>query len=193
MPDRIINLRQKTESPQKSGRKKKKAKIKKPARKTKPAKKKSIQTIEWRAPEFIKYKKEKSWFLWAGLIFLAVLIYAIFTKNVFLIITVCLAAFTVYVYALKKPRNIRFGISGKGIKIENQLYAFNNLKSFWIFYDPPEIKELSIRSKKMMMPYIRIPLGKQNPVEIRELLLKFLPERQHKESAIDALARRFRF
>ena len=43
------------------------------------------------------------------------------------------------------------------------------------------------------MPYIKISLGEQNPVKVRQTLLKYLPERKHKESLIDNLARGLRF
>ena len=35
--------------------------------------------------------------------------------------------------------------------------------------------------------------SKKNPVEIRRILIKYLPERKHKESAIDNLARSLKF
>lgn len=149
--------------------------------------------IEWTAPEFTKYKKEKSWFISLGIIILALIVIAIILKNFLLVIGLILAAFVIYIYAQKEPRKIQFSISGKGIRADQNIYKFEDLKSFWIFYNPPEIKELSLRSKKMLMPYIRIPLEDQNPVEMRKLLLKFLPERRHKESIIDTWARRIRF
>jgi len=104
-----------------------------------------------------------------------------------------LTAVVLYIYALKKPRKIKFSISGRGIQVDQSLYGFDGLKSFWIFYEPPEIKELSIRSKKKFIPYVKIPLGNQNPAEIRKFLLKFLPERKHQESIAETLAKKIRF
>jgi hypothetical protein len=152
----------------------------------------SIEKIEWTAAEFVEYKKDKRWFFYAGLITIGLIIIAILIKNFLLAVIVLLAAVTVYIYSVKEPRKIIFSISGQGIQIDKQIYDFENLKSFWIFYNS-EIKELSIRSKKAIMPYIKIPLGKQDPVEVRELLLKFLPEKKHQESVIDNWARRLRF
>ncbi len=153
----------------------------------------SINKIEWVAPEFTKYKKNKQWFVLPTLIALAVIIVAILLKNVLLIIIIILVTFIIYIYALKEPKKIKFSISGKGIQINEHLHELKDLRSFWIFYDPPGIKEISLRSKKMFMPYIKIPLGKQNPVEVRKLLLKFLPEKKHRESKIDELARKSKF
>ncbi len=163
--------------------------------------KKYIQTkIEWTALEFKKYKKNKKWFISLGIIAIIIVIIAIFLKNFLLVVATILAVFAIYIYAKKEPRKIKFSISGKGIQINQNIYRFEDLKSFWIFYEPaspaggpPEIKEISIRSKKTLMPYIKIPLGSQSPVEVRKLLLKFLPEKKHQESIIDKWTRQSRF
>lgn len=156
--------------------------------------KKTIPTkIEWTAPEFKKYKKGKKWFVLPVLIASVVIIAAILLKNLLLVIATILTVFVVYIYAKKEPRKIKFSISGNGVQIDQVVYKFEDLKSFWIFYEPPEVKEISIRSKKAFMPYIKIPLNDQNPAEVRRLLLKFLPEKRHKESVIDEWARRSGF
>ncbi len=149
--------------------------------------------IEWVAPEFIKHKKGERWFILPGLIAVALIIIAIILKNFLFVIGIIIASLAVYTYAKKEPRKIKFTIGGKGIQIDNQTHRFEDLKSFWVFYEPPEIKELSIRSKKMFMPYIKIPLNDQNPAKIRKLLLKFLPERRHHESIIDQWSRKSGF
>ncbi|MBL7053279.1 MAG: hypothetical protein ISS02_01285, partial [Candidatus Portnoybacteria bacterium] len=120
--------------------------------------------IEWIAPEFEQYEKSKSWFITTGLIAGALFLLAIFTKNLLFALMIALVYFVISTYASKNPREIKLAITPKGIKIEQTLYNFENLRSFWLFYDPPEVKELSIRSKKTIMPYIKIPLGEQDPV-----------------------------
>ena len=149
--------------------------------------------IEWSAPEFEHYQKDKSWFLVTGGIAGLLVLWALLTKNLIFVLLVALAYFTIVTYAVKKPKKIQLAITPKGIKIEKTLYEYDNLKSFWIFYDPPEIRELSLRSKKTVMPYIKIPLGEQNPVEVRQILIKYLNEKKHKESLIDNLARQIKF
>ena len=149
--------------------------------------------IEWTAPEFEQYQKSKSWFIATGIIAGLLFLWALYTKNFIFALMIGLSYFTIIIYATKKPKEIKLAIIPKGIKIEKTLYEFENLKSFWLFYNPPEIKELSLRSKKTIMPYIKLPLGEQNPVEVRNVLIKYLPERKHKESLVDNLARQIRF
>jgi len=151
------------------------------------------ENIQWSAPEFEHYQKSKSWFLITGGIAAVLLLWAIFTKSFLFALLIALGYFTIAIYAAKRPKQIQLAITPKGIKIEKSLYEFENLRSFWIFYDPPEIRELSLRSKKSIMPYIKIPLGEQNPVEVRQILIKYLPEKKHRESLIDNLARQTKF
>lgn len=149
--------------------------------------------LEWTAPEFEYYRKDKSWLITVSLIAAGLLLWALFTKNIIFALLIGLSYFTIIVYGLKKPALVKLAITPKGVKINQTLYEFDNLKSFWIFYQPPRVKEISLRSKKIIMPYIKIPLGEQNPVEVRRILLKYLPEKRHKESLVDNLARNLRF
>lgn len=149
--------------------------------------------LEWTAPEFEYYKKSKSWFITIGVIATGLFIWAIFSKNFIFAFLIILSCFSVTAFAFKRPNTLNLTITPKGIKINKTFYTFDSLRSFWVFYEPPLIRELSIRSQKTIMPYIKIPLGEENPVEVRRLLLKYLPERKHKESLIDNLARSLKF
>ena len=152
-----------------------------------------LQTFEWRAPEFEKIDKNKSWFVLPAIITIILGIIAIATDNILFLILILLGFFIFYIYAKKEPRIIQFKIDEKGIEVDGKLHDFSSLKSFWVFYNPPTEKEISFRSKKAFFPYIRIQLDEQNPNEIRKYLLKFLPERRHKESLIDIWMRRIGF
>lgn len=152
-----------------------------------------LEQIKWTAPEFTKYKKSKKWFIFLWVISVALIITALAFANILLAIAILLACFVIYIYAKKEPKKINFLISEKGVKIDDKWHEYNDLKSFWIFYDPPEISELSLRSQKMTMPYIKIPIDKQNPVKIRRLLLRYLPEKKHNESVVDKWMRKIKF
>ena len=182
--EQIINLKEKNKTEETP-----KAKT---VKEIKPTKKKKY-SLEWKTQEFQHYPKDQSWFIISALIAFGLIIWAAFSKNFLLILLIILGYFSIVVFALKKPRKIRLAITSKGIMIDESIYAYDNLKSFWIFYDPPEVSELSLRSKKTIMPFIKIPLGGENPVEVRKLLLKYLPERKQEESLIDNLARSLKY
>lgn len=152
-----------------------------------------MKTFEWKAPEFPKKEKSKSWFVVPGLITVIVGLFALLTENILFLIAIILAFVIFYSYANKDPRIIEFKINERGVEIDKKLYDYDELRSFWVFYDPPEQKEISFRSRKTLLPYIRIPLDNESPNDIRKYLLKFLPEKRHKESLIDIWMRRTGF
>lgn len=85
----------------------------------------------------------------------------------------------------KKSRFIKCKIRKRGVQVNDTLYPYKYLKSFWIFYDPPRQAEISLWSKKALTGYIKIPLGEEDPVKIRKLLIKFIPEKKQEESLSD--------
>ena len=129
-----------------------------------------------------------------GLVAFGFLLFSLFTKNFIFALIIILAAFTLFIWTQKEPQKVSFAITKKGILINRKnLLAFGNLKSFWIFSGPSEIKYISIESKKVFMPRIAIPLGERGPEEIRQVLSKFLPEEEQEESLIDALGKHLKY
>jgi len=90
----------------------------------------------------------------------------------------------------KNPKPTICKIRAEGVQVNRDLYPYENIKSFWIFYDPPHHQELSLRVKAVMTGgYVKIPLGDADPVKLRETLLQFISEKRQEEGLADALAR----
>jgi len=145
--------------------------------------------IQWTAPEFEKREKSPAWFLAVGIFALIFFTIALLMKNFIFAVLIIISVFAIFIYAIKTPRQINFKIDGKGLWIGEKLYPYEELNSFWIFFEPSQIKELSIKSKKILAPLIKIPLLDQDPVLIRQALIKFIPEEKQEESLVDIIAR----
>ncbi|MBI3627537.1 MAG: hypothetical protein HY220_02185 [Candidatus Sungbacteria bacterium] len=143
----------------------------------------------WRAPEYHHIPKERNWYIAGAIIAGSLLVYSLMTANYFFAIFTLLATFIVYTYSVRLPKEMYGAITSHGVQINNRLYGFEDLNSFWIFYEPGGIKELSLESKKAVMPYIRLPLGDAEPVKIREILVQYVPEVRHEESLAETLSR----
>lgn len=150
--------------------------------------------LAWSAPEFVKYKKEPHWLLSLALVVIALVGYFLLTRNILGALVTLVASFLVYSYSIREPREVRFEILPFGIAVgEHKFYEFERLKSFWILYAPPDLKEVVIRTKATFSPYLNLPLGNTNPVDARNILLKFLPEKEEYEPLPNRLARKLRF
>lgn len=149
--------------------------------------------IEWAAPEYNYYQKDKIWFIAAGAFFGILIVIALWTNNLIFAIFIGLSCFLVIAYGLKKPQTTYISLQPKGVSVNAKLYEFETLSSFWVFYNPPELKEISLKSKRKTVPYIRLPLGGQSPIEARSFLVKYIPEKKQEESLIDAFFRSIGF
>jgi hypothetical protein len=145
--------------------------------------------LHWRAPEYEKYEKSRQWYLYVSLILLAVIAYAVYTDSPVMAITFILIGVVGYIFINRAPQVIDFAVTQEGIIIGREIYDFENIKSFWIFYEPHDIKVVSLHIKNKLMPYIHIPIHEENPIEIRRLLLKYIPEEKQDPSLMDILER----
>ncbi len=148
--------------------------------------------FSWEAPEFVPPKKDQRWYLYIGIILLAIAGYALYTNSPIMAITFILIGIVGYLYVHKEPRILKFKITTDGLQAGNELYEYEDIKSFWIFYEPGEIKVISLKTKSLLSPYVHIPIGDENPVKIRKILLGFVEEEKQKENFIDTLERLLR-
>lgn len=114
-------------------------------------------------------------------------------KNFLFALLLVLAGGLVVGHAYRTPRLIRIALTGRGIEIGSRRYEFESLESFWIFYDPPLFKEVALRSRRAVMPAVRVPLGDFDPLQMREVLLRFLPEAEQELSLVDIISKRLGF
>ncbi len=149
----------------------------------------AFSLIKWEAPEYEYIPKSPNWFWSVGIIAVAIAVASVLLGNALFAILVLLAGFSVILFASRRPRKIWFSLTVQGIQIDNRLFPYENIRSFWIHYDPPHKKMLSIELKKIFMPGMLIPLSDNDPNVIREHLLKFIKERRHEESFTEILTR----
>lgn len=149
--------------------------------------------LEWEAHEFEHDEFSAPLLFLFGALLVVGGIVTLFFNNILFALFLFLAGGLTISYAYKPPRHVRFAVTSRGVQIGKRVYGFDSLDSFWIHYDPPLFKELSIRSKKTFVPHIRAPLGDLDPLRLRAILLRFLKEEEHEHSVIDILSKRIGF
>jgi len=144
---------------------------------------------KWEGPEFEVYEKSARWYIIAIVFILGMVAYALYTNGPIMAITFILIGIVGYIYSQKQPRLVTFAITSKGVFADKELYTYDNIFSFWIFYEPTHTRVVSLHTKASMLPYVHIPFDDENPVELREMLLKNIPEIKQDPSLIDTLER----
>jgi hypothetical protein len=145
--------------------------------------------LHWQGPEYEHYPKENRWYLIAALILSLIIIYALITNSPIMAITFILIGIVGYIQLEKFPRVLDFKVTIDGLMAGKELYEFDNIKSFWIFYEPPHTKILSLHTNALLTPFIHIPVHQIDPVKLREILIEFIPEEKQKHTLIDTIER----
>ncbi len=137
--------------------------------------------LAWSFFELPQYERGRSWYMWGAIISFLLVIYAVFTKNpLFALIIVIFAL--IFLLFQRNNREIEFSATKDGITVGRQFYEYDRFKNFYVIYRPPEVKTLYFEPKNALIPRIPIPLDSQNPVKIREVLLKYLAEDLDREN-----------
>ena len=134
-------------------------------------------TISWQGYEYTYHEKSSDWFWALGIVALSSAVTAIIFKNILFALLILIGAFAVALFAAKAPHLIHFEINRRGVAIDNVLYPFNTLESFWIDEDVHGHLSLILKSERVIMPYIIIPLHDETN-EIRNILLGKLKEEE---------------
>ena len=150
--------------------------------------------MSWDIPEFQDYTRGKKWYILAGIIGLLLLVYSVFTANLLFGVIIIIAGIALIKIDKTKPDNIKFSITTKGIILGHNDYEYQDLKDFYIIYEPPKIKNLFINFKNVIKPRINIPLFDQDPTAVRNLLKKYMAEDLEKkgEPVSESLGRIFK-
>jgi hypothetical protein len=145
----------------------------------------------WEFPEHEKMERGKWWYLIFGLALVGCLLYAYFSQNpMFAIILVLF----IIIYIIIERRGItmvKATLTISGLFINNKFLEYKSFTNFYIIYYPPHTKSLYLQPKNNFKAIVHLPLQEENPITIREILLKFLPEDLTKEEipATDGISR----
>lgn len=132
--------------------------------------------LEWKTPEFIPYPRTKTWYIVASIFVIGLLTYAILTGSITMFIAFALIVILFMLTHNKQPKILDFQITELGIRYGKNFYHYNIINSFWIVYHPPYVRVFYLRLGGKSYKYIKIELNHQDPVKLRKLLGKEIPE-----------------
>lgn len=156
--------------------------------------------LEWQSLECYPHERSTRWYLLGGICVLAFAAYGLFDHSWSTTLLALLIGGVYFLLRQKPPRTMTVQITGLGIRIAHKFFPWNMLRAFWIIEvtpfvprgvePPPPHIELHFAPIKFLQPELVVFLNTIDPAAVRELLLKFLPERAGmEERALDTLAR----
>ncbi len=151
-----------------------------------------MEKISWQTLEYLHKDKTADWYWIVGIITLSIALIAVILNNVIFAILIIVSSFTLSLFASKKPDVITIKIDSGGITVGKTHHTYKSLDSFWV-ETREHYPKILIKSKKVFMPYIVIFIEDFSPEEVREELLKYLPEEEHLEPFLEKLLMYFGF
>ena len=135
--------------------------------------------IEWDAHEYEHKERSPDWFWAVGILSVSVAIAAVIFGNIIFGILVLISVFALSLFANRPPNTLHVIVDEKGITRGKIRYSYSTLQSFWIDMEHPH-KKIILRSEKLFMPLIIVPLGDNINIErLHENLLRFMSEEFH--------------
>lgn len=144
--------------------------------------------LEWYTPEFMPYPRSATWFLAAGILVLSLISYAIFTGSATMAIVFILLGGAYVLTHNQNPKVIQIRITELGIYVGDQFYPYNAIRAFWIVFKPPFVRKLYLQVGAKSSRELKVELMGQNPVALRQLLAKEIPEIEGGQEALSDIA-----
>ncbi|MFA6503560.1 MAG: hypothetical protein WCT54_01225 [Patescibacteria group bacterium] len=130
----------------------------------------------WETPEHEHHPRTPNWYLIVSLVTLACVVYGIWSGNFLFGLIMLISAVVLILAGNDKPKSILIQIGQNGVVVDGQFVPFDKLFNFSIIYHPPFTKVLYIERKFSPKPRLKVFLQDEDPIAIREHLLKYLPE-----------------
>ena len=148
--------------------------------------------ISWRAPAHFHGQKNSDWYWAVGIITLALAAVSIMFGKIITGIFIIVAAAALVIHVSRPAPTVYYEINDRGMVIDDTLYSFLSLESFWVPHDhfPPK---LLIKSRKLFLPLISIYITDIDPEDVREILLRYIAETEHHEPFLKYILERFGF
>ncbi|MFA5935144.1 MAG: hypothetical protein WC827_04655 [Candidatus Paceibacterota bacterium] len=135
-----------------------------------------MEKISWKALEYKKKEKTADWYWAVIIIAISGAIIAFILHDILFAILLIIATSALLIFSTKDPQTIEVSIDKRGVVVNKDMYPFATLEAFWLDISEDDNHKVLLRSKKTFMPLIAIPLEEYHHMDIRDLLLEFLPE-----------------
>ncbi|MBU0597077.1 hypothetical protein KJ641_03470 [Patescibacteria group bacterium] len=150
--------------------------------------------FEWTIQEYDQHERNRAWYFFMLVVGFILIIQAVLTGNFLFALIIILFAIILFLQSHQEPLQVPFQITELGIIISDRFYTWKEFESFYIIYQPPQVKTLFLETGSIWRPILRIPLLDNNPIEIKHTLREFLAEDLEKEEEpiSDQLGRNWR-
>lgn len=148
----------------------------------------------WETPAYERHDRGKKWYIIMGLVALGLVTYAVIVGNILFAFIILIAAIIITLAGNERPHKVLVQVGENGVVVNGDFLLFDDIDHFAIVYQPPHIRVLYLYPKSVFRHRVRIQLGGQDPVQIRNHLTQYVEEDLdlRDEHASDILAKLFK-
>jgi hypothetical protein len=151
------------------------------------------QEISWQASEYIHHDKSPLWSVGLGLIAVAVAGALFFILRDYSIdVLVLVMSVAVYIYGNRQPQTLSYTLSLDGLQIGEDLYSFNQFRSFSIMQEDG-LFSIELLPLQRYKPALSIYFAPQDGDRIVDVLSAFLPLEEKVPDYVDRFVKKIRF
>jgi len=147
----------------------------------------------WQTTEFESHDKPRNWLLYVGLIALVLLAALLYMRLWLGAAVVAAAFFALYSQSSSRGKKRNYAIYDQGVTVDDRVYTFDQFKSFWVFPYQGRMIVRFEQLRRLSFP-IEMPIGDENPEQVRLFLTKHLPQAEDRgEDITDTINRWIKF
>lgn len=141
-------------------------------------------SLTWKTLEYDFEERTTDWFWAVGIIAVAICITSFVFKNYLFGILILIAIATLMYLSVRPPEEITIGIDHRGIRVRDDYYLYQNIKSFWVEADHMHERQrhLLVMTNRFFLPMIALPIPPNKADVIRNYLLEYTTEKEMQEN-----------
>ncbi len=130
----------------------------------------------WTFNEYEVHQRSGIWYVIFGIIIALIVGLSIFTQNFLFVVIILLSTVILFLQNSRDPEKISFALTTDGLEVGSTKIRMKEIDEFWIVYQPPHVKKLYFSFQSSLRPVLGVDLEDQDPLQLRALLLQYLPE-----------------
>ena len=154
-------------------------------------KKNSNDIVNWDAEEYVQRSKRAGWYVGFVVVVLALVALSIFLKWWTFTALIVFSAVALIIYSVRPPRKLHYSLSSKGLSEGNNLYSYENFKSFGVLQDG-ENYAIVLTPVRRFSPRVTVYFPQENGEAIVDAFGARLPMEEVKLDMLDKIVRMLR-
>lgn len=144
--------------------------------------------INWEAREYIEYKKNAGWYFALAVIVIGLGALAVWLQQWTFLALIVVAVIALLTYTLRKPRKLHYSLSDKGLSEGNNLFLFDDYKSFDVVSEGNTYSIIMVPKKRFSIR-VRVFFPEAEGEQIVDVFGSKLPMEPVKIDMLDRLVR----